>query len=241
MSIKGFIGLIASGVAVYFYKQQLDADYAEKQKQFEEERQYFLDELAKSEAKVNPNGSADHAPIAITGTVRFGGLTLNQLEVWLNIKNYSNHQVEIGDIRSRLWVGNMRSERVMPSNNGNLYIPAGKTVRIRLYARGDVAYPNGDHKNVKSNLCRIAGISRIKAGTTIKASLAPAQLDLQYLYYWAGGQEECVAFDVPCDFEYKFAGWTVGSYEGYNAGVENQQKKNPSYWEKYDEQPMDEK
>lgn len=241
MSIKSFIGLIASGVAVYFYKQQLDADYAEKQKQFEEERQYFLDELAKSESKVNPNGNADHAPLAITGTVRFGGLTLNQLEVWLNVKNYSDHAVEIGDIRSRLWVGNIRSERVMPSNTGAWYIPANSTVRIRLYARGDIAYPNGDHKNVKRNLCYLAGISKIKDNTTISLSKKPALLDLQYLWYWSGGQEECVAYDVPCDFEYRFAGWTVGGYEGYNAGVENQQKKNPSYWQKYDEQPIDEK
>ena len=36
--------------------------------------------------------------------------------------------------------------------------------------------------------------------------------------------------------ENKFAGWTVGGYEGYNAGRKDQQEKNPSEWTKYDEQ-----
>lgn len=240
MSIKNIIGLLAGGLAVYWYKQELDAEYQELRKQAEDLNNVLLDELAEAKAKVNPNGSADQAPLVMTGTVRFGGLTLNQLEVWLNIKNYSDHKVEIGDIQSRLWVGNTRSERVIPSNNGNWVIPAGGTIRVRLYARGDVAYPNGDHKQVKNNLCRIAGISKIKDGAIISLKKEPALLDLQYLWNWSGGETECFVYDVPCDFEYRFAGWTVGGYEGYNAGNENQQKRNPSYWANTDELEKDE-
>lgn len=239
MSLKSVISLIATGAAVWFYKQSLEAEYKEKEAQLQEDREYFLNELAEANEKLNPNGNKTSAPLAITGSVRFGGLTLNQLEVWLNIRNYSERDVEIGDIRSRLWVGWIRSERVMPSNSGIFKIPAGKTLRLRLYARGDVAYPN-DYKAVKQNLCALAGISRIKDNTVIPVQDLPAELDLQYLWYWSGGFEECVMFDVPCDFEYRFAGWTVGAYAGYNAGREKQQEANPSYWQKYDQQPIDE-
>lgn len=228
--------MVVSGLAVYFYKKQVDEEYQAKLQELEDERQYYLDEIAKAESKANPNGSVDHAPLAITGSVRFGGLTLNQLEVWLNIKNYSNNSVEIGDIRSELYVGGIYSGFVKPSNIGRWVIPANSTKRIRLYARGDVAFPNGEYKNVKRALCALAGIDKIKDGTIISVDKVPAELDMDYLWYWSGGQEECSAFDVPCDFEYKFAGWTVGGYEGYNAGREKQQDANPSYWEKYDEQ-----
>lgn len=236
MSLKGIITLVASGLAVYYYKKQVDEEYQAKLQELEDERQYYLDEIAKAESKANPNGSADQAPLAITGSVRFGGLTLNQLEVWLNIKNYSNNSVEIGDIRSELYVGGIYSGFVKPSNIGRWVIPANSTKRIRLYARGDVAFPNGEYKNVKRALCALAGIDKIKDATIISVDKVPAELDMDYLWYWSGGQEECSAFDVPCDFEYKFAGWTVGGYEGYNAGREKQQDANPSYWEKYDEQ-----
>lgn len=235
MSVKSFISLLAGGVALYFYKQKIDDEYQRKQQELEDERQYYLDEIAKAESKANPNGTADQAPLAITGTVRFGGLTLNQLEVWLNIKNYGSNSVEIGDIRSELYVGGIYSGFVKPSNIGRWIIPANTTKRIRLYARGDVAFPNGEYKNVKRALCQLAGIDRIKDGTAISVNKVPAELDIDYLWYWSGGQEECTAFDVPCDFEYKFAGWTVGGYEGYNAGDQKQQERNPSYWTKYDD------
>ena len=118
MSLKSIITLVASGLAIYYYKKQVDEEYQAKLQELEDERQYYLDEIAKAESKANPNGSADQAPLAITGSVRFGGLTLNQLEVWLNVKNYSNNSVEIGDIRSELYVGGIYSGFVKPSNIG---------------------------------------------------------------------------------------------------------------------------
>lgn len=236
MSLKSIIALVAGGLAVYYYKKDFEEQYAALQKENQENNQYFLDEMAKLQNKINPNGNSDQAPLAITGTVRFGGLTLNQLEVWLNIKNYSNISVEIGDIRSELYVGGIYSGFVKPSNIGRWVIPANSTKRIRLYARGDMAFPDGEYKNVKRALCALAGIDRIKDGTIISVSKVPAELDIDYLWYWPGGYVECHHFDVPCDFEYKFAGWTVGGYEGYNAGRKNQQEKNPSEWTKYDEQ-----
>ena len=48
------------------------------------------------------------------------------------------------------------------------------------------------------------------------------------------------AYDIPGSFRWKSAGWTVGTKTGYNAAKEKQQDKNPSYWEKYDTQPIDE-
>lgn len=236
MSLRNIITLVASGLAVYFYKKQADAAIQDQKKAFEDERQYYLDQIAETENKYNPNGNANQAPLSISGTVRFGGLTLNQLEVWLNIKNDSGSSVEIGDIRSELYVGGIYSGFVKPSNIGRWVIPANSTKRIRLYARGDVAFPGGEYNNVKRALCALAGIDKIRDNTFIALSKKPAELDIDYLWYWAGGSEECHVFDVPCEFEYKFAGWTVGGYEGYNAGRKNQQEMNPSYWEQYDKQ-----
>ena len=235
MKIKSIIGLLAGCFALYWHKQDLDDQYAKKTAELESDRQYFLDKLADAESKVNPNGNVNQAPLVITGSVRFGGLTLNQLEVWLNVNNYSDHQVDIGDVRSELYVGGYHSNVVKPSNNGRWIIPAKSSVRIRLYARGNVAFPDGKYKYVKRVLAPLCGSSgtTIPTNSVIPVTLVPAQLDVDYLYYWHGGQEPCHAFDVPCDFEYRFAGWTVGSYEGYNAAREDQQEKNPSFWPDY--------
>lgn len=228
------LGFLAAGV--FFYrkkKQETEAVQAERDAHIEAERQEFLNEISRLQDVINPNGS-DGAPLTFTCTARFGGLTLNQLEVWLNIKNNSDLPIEIGDIRSTIVVGGYLSERVFPANISRFIVPANSTSRIRLYARGDVAFPN-NYKLVKRALCTLAGLTKIKDDTNIPASKMPVMMDIDYLWFVKGNSEEQHVYDVPGDFDYKFAGWTVGSYQGYNAGRENQQKANPSYWEKYDE------
>lgn len=238
----GIVTLFALGAAVYFYKKSSDiaAEYNDSVADSEEYINELLDEIEDLEDKIDPNTNEHSAPLVMTCTVNMGGLTLNQLEIWLNIRNTSESNVEIGDIRSRLFIGNIRSERVIPSNNSRYIIPAGKTVRVRLYARGDVAYPNNynEVRRLLAPLCGSTGI-KIPNNTTILAAELPVKMDLQYLWYWKGGEEECFVYDVIGDFVYHNSVWTVGSYEGYNAGKENQQKANPSYWTKYDVQPID--
>lgn len=232
MNLKSIIGILASAAGVYWYKKVLDAEYEDRVEDLNAERQAYVDEIAKKDAIINPNGSSSQPPVSIVGSVTMGGLTLNMLEICLTIKNYSTVDVDLGDWRSVLTVGGVTSLRVFPSNLIRVNIPAGQTREIRLYARGDVAYPGADVlKEVKRGL---VGDSRLSKGTMIPASKRPAQLDIDVLWYWSGGQEEAHIYNVPCSFYYPYAGWTVGQWVGYNAGKENQQDKNPSYWEKYD-------
>lgn len=241
MSLFSKLIIAAGAVGFYLYKKDVDERIRKQEEDQQKILADMLDKVQEAEDKVNPNGSANQAPITMSATVKMGGITLNQLEVWLNIRNNSNAPVEIGDFRSRIFVGGVRSERVMPSNISHFIIPANKIVRVRLYARGDVAYPNNynEVRRLLAPLCGSSGIS-IPNYTTIPLEKSPVELDIQYLWYWKGGEEECVNYDVKGDFMYRFATWTVGSYEGYNAGNKNQQQRNPSYWEKYDEQPIDE-
>lgn len=227
-------GLIAS--ALYSKKQdQEDKEDLDRESRMDKERAAFLDEISRLETELNPNGNVNQAPLTFTCTARFGGLTLNQLEVWLNIKNNSNQNVEIGDIRSTITVGGYVSSRVAPANLQHFIIPAKSSVRVRLYARGDVAFPK-NYNNVRRALAPLCGSSgtKIPNGTDIPASKEPVLMDIDYIWYGVAFEDKCHVFDVPGDFEYKFATWTVGSWIGYNAYNESQQKKNPSKWTQYD-------
>lgn len=227
--------LVAGGAAMFAYKKKLDAEMEAREQQLNKERQEYLDEISKLEDKIDPNINAYQAPLTFTCTARFGGLTLNQLEVWLNIKNNSDQKVEIGDIRSTIAVGGYISSRVAPANIARFIIPAKSSVRVRLYARGDVAFPK-DYNKVRRALAPLCGSSgtKIPNGTNIPASKEPVLMDIDYMWYGVGFEDECHVYDVPGDFDYKFATWTVGSWTGYNAYNENQQKKNPSHWTQYD-------
>lgn len=90
---------------------------------------------------------------------------------------------------------------------------------------------------VRRGLAEILGTggTRVPSGTEIPASEHAAELDIAVLWNWEGGQEEAEFYNVPCSFSYPYTGWTVGKWVGYNAGSENQQEKNPSYWVQYDE------
>lgn len=232
MNVKSIIGILSGAVALFWYKSALDAEYNKLKKEFDKERQEYVDEIAERDAIINPNGSVNNPPVAIVGSVTMGGLTLNMLEIELTIKNYSDVDVELGDWRCRLTVGGVVSERVIPASLLRVKIPANKTRVVRLYARGDEAFPSSALiKEVKFGLLNGASLTK---GTMIPAELTPAELDISVLWYWSGGEKEAHIFDVPCSFYYPYAGWTVGVWVGYNAGNKNQQDMNPSYWEKYD-------
>lgn len=225
MNWKLAIGLIAGAAGLWYYKKQLDAEFEGKSKAFDEERQDYLDELAAKDKIINPNGSANQPPVSIVGSVTMGGYTLNQLEVNLDIKNNSSYEVILGDWRSVLTVGGVESTRVFPSNLLKVSIPANSTKSIRLYARGDMAFPR-----VYDEVIRGLGIDKLTRGLHISADKMPASLDVEVLWYWKGGKEEARIYNIPCSFDWPYAAWTPGAYEGYNAGREKQQKMNPSYW-----------
>lgn len=233
MSIKSIIGLVAGAVGIYWYKQDLEAEYQELQKELQRQMQALVDDIAERDKIINPNGSTNQPPITIVGEVTMGGLTLNMLEIVLVLKNYGSVQVELKDWRCELSVGGIVSTRVIPSNLTGIIIPAGQTREFRLYARGDEAFP-GIYGTVKSSLAAILGKDRITANTYIPASKDPAELDIQVLWDVEGNEREFQMFNVPCSFSWPSSVWTVGAWTGYNAGKEKQQDKNPSYWEKYD-------
>lgn len=225
MNWKVLIGLAAGAAGLLYYKKQLDAEYEAASKRFDEERQQYLDEIAAREEIINPNGTATQPPVSIIGSVTMGGYTLNQLQIDLDIKNYGSYDVELGDWRSVLTVGDIESSRVFPSNLIKVVIPAGKTKTIRFYARGDQAFPG-----IYDHVIRGLGIDKLQKGLHIEAKDVPASLDIEVLWYWKGGKEEARFYDVPCSFDWPYAAWVPGRKEGYNAGREKQQKMNPSYW-----------
>lgn len=229
MSIKSIIGLLAGVVGIYWYKQDLEAEYQERQKEQQRQMQALLDDIAERDKIINPNGSTNQPPVTIVGEVTMGGLTLNMLEIVLVLKNYGSVQVELKDWFCELSVGGIVSGRVFPANLSGVIIPAGQTREFRLYARGDEAFP-GVYGTVKSSLAAMLGQDKIKANTYIPATDSPAELDIQVLWDVEGNEREVQMFNVPCSFSWPFAGWTVGLWTGYNAGKEKQQAKNPSHW-----------
>ena len=233
--LKTVIGLASGALGLHYYKLNLDAQFEEQRQALEKERQAYIDELAKKDKIINPNGDANTPPVTIVGAVHMGGLTLNMVEIELTIKNTSSIQVELEDWRCELSVGGIKSLVVIPSNIAGIIIPAGQTRTFRLYARGQMPFPRGLYNSVKDALEDMAIPPRpFKANFSLPASQKPAELDIAVLWNLEGETQEAYFYNVPCSFTYHYAGWTVGIWTGYNAGKEKQQAKNPSYWTKYD-------
>lgn len=231
--MKKIITLIATGLAAYFYKQSVDlAKQNEQEKQDHEDYvDNLLDEIDELEGKVNPNGDATQAPVIFTAEMRQGGVTLNQTEIILNCTNVSSNQVEIGDFQSHLWLAGMKSYKCMPANIGSVKIPANTTVSFRMYADAGIVIQ--EYVNCKKALNKLASgkdTSVMSAGTYIPLAKQPVLLNIQYLWYWKGGETECFVYDVPGSYRWKYAGWVHGVNAGYNAAKEKDQDKNPSYW-----------
>lgn len=239
MELRDLITLVSGGLAVYFW-QEKQGESAQKEEIIAENEDYIeslLNDISVLEEKINPGGDAEKPPLTFSFHIKAGGLSLHQMEIYMNIRNYSKVPVEIGDFRMRLYIAGYKSETLIPSNNGSVVIPANTTSRVRLYAGDDSPYKS-NYYEVRRELNRRYGTpergTTLRMNTTILAADNPAEIDMQYLWYWNGGQQECNVFDMKGDFSYKYLGWTVGSFVGYNAGKKKDQEKNPSYWTKYD-------
>lgn len=242
MNNSRFLGLAAAAIALLSIKKNRDLQ-VEIERERDNHADYvdmLLGEVEILEDKVNPNKNAHAAPVIFSANVHQGGHTLNQTEIILNCTNTSDSVVEIGDFRANIWLANIKSYRCIPANIGNVKIPAKSTVSLRLYAgSGIISQKYVDVKRALNKLYDGKDSSYMRKGTFIPLAKMPVILNIQYLWFWKGGEEECFAYDVPGSYTWKSAGWTISSKSGYNAAVENQQDKNPSYWEKYDEQPVE--
>lgn len=239
MDTKGLIGLLAGGgLALYFYKQnqQAQEDFETRLNEANKEHEAFVAQLLYDkealEDIVNPSGNVDQAPVTITAAMTQGGVTLNQTEIILTCTNNSGYSVELGDFQLIIWICGNKSLKCMPSNINSIKIPARKTVSFRLYAREGIVIQ--DYVNVKKQLNELArgeSSSFMKANTSIPLSKEPVVMNMQYLWLSKAGEKECFAYDIPCSYLWKSAGWTHGSNAGYNAAKEKEQDKNPSNWE----------
>lgn len=240
MSFKKIIGLIASGLALYWYKQEMESSYKEDLEKQQQEHEDYIRELLKENDRlediVNPDGDAEHAPVVFSASMRQGGVTLNQTEITLTCTNTADYPVEIGDFQALLWIAGLKSLKCIPANVGEVKIPAKSSIDFRLYAAGGIVIQ--DYVACKRAINRIArgkDTSVMQANTFIPLSEKPILLNLQYLWYWKGGEIECFDYDVPGSYRWKFAGWVHGSKAGYNAAKENQAENSGSYWKNQDE------
>ena len=242
MKVSKIIGVFSALLAWYWASETDEA-----QKELENERknhEEYVDTLIKEnkdlQHRLNPNTGVKQSPVVFTVTMISGGQTLNQNEIILNCTNTSEAMVEIGDFRANMWLAGFKSYKVIPANIYGIKIPAETTVSFRLYARDCIAVQNyADAKRALNMMYDGKDQSFMRADTYIPMDELPVLLTMEYLWYWSGGFEECFAYDIPGSFRWKSAGWTVGTKTGYNAAKEKQQDKNPSYWEKYDTQPID--
>lgn len=232
MDFSKIIGLVAAVAAVLLYKKSADLK-EEIEQEREDHIQYVEDLLAENnelEDKINPNDNASKSPIVFTVSMRSGGQMLEQNEITLNCTNTSNSIVEIGDFQARVWVAGYMADICIPANISRIKIGAQQTKSFVLYAGyGKMFRDYVDVKRALNVLYDGKNTSTMRKETFIPMSKQPVLLNMQYLWYWSGGEEECFVYDVPGSYRWKFAGWTCGD-TGYNAGNEKEQKKNPSYW-----------
>lgn len=244
MKLNTVIGLVSAGVAVSLYStvSEIQEEIKEERRQHERYIKSLLEENEELEDRVDPNSNSHQAPVVFTATMRAGGHTLNQNEITLTCTNISDSTVDLGDFRANLWIAGVKSLKIIPANINSIRIPANSTVSFRFYASGSpIAIQNYiDCKKRLNIMYDGKDSSFMRSNTFIPLDKSPIELDLEYLWYWSGGEEECQVYGVPGSYRWKSAGWTAGTKAGYNAANESQQDKNPSYWERYDEQPIDE-
>lgn len=233
MYFSKIIGLISAAAAVYFYtKTEEQEDQLEREREDHETYvNQLLEDNQKLEDTVNPNGSAEQAPVVFTATVRQGGVTLNQTEIILNCTNTANYAVEIGDFQAYLWLANVRSLKCIPANISAITIQANQTVSFRLYSReGIIIQDYVDCKKRLNMLFDGKNSSFMRANTYIPQTKTPVQLDMQYIWYGKNFEEKCYVYDVPGSYRWKYSSWVHGTNAGYNAADKKQQEKNPSDW-----------
>ena len=230
------IGGGISGLACAWFLKDKNADVVtDVEKKLEDKDQYIeqlLEENRRFQEQIDPNNEENAAPCSFAYTLKVGGLGFQQMEIWLSVRNNSDVEVQIGDFRGDLSIAGYSCTGVIPSNLQKITIQPKQSIRFRYYAEHEYPFQRGVYKNVRRALNALIGKSgtTIKSNTTFEASLKPTKMNLEYLWYWKGGEEECRTYNIVGDLVYKYAGWAVGSHVGYDAADKHQQKKNPSHW-----------
>lgn len=216
MNIKGIIGLLAGGLAIYWYKQELDAKYREE---MDNQREEYLEIIEDLEDKVNPgNEAGDRIPLGIKPLMNMGDTDLQEIDLQLVIENKSDIPIEIGDFRCFLYIGGYLADKLVPSNISRLYIAPKSKVNFILY-RNDW-HPFG------SSALESAAFS----------GKSNCYLDLSFLWYVADNKTEVIMSKLPISATYMGNKWNASTpYIGYNAAVVSEREDNESYWYKYDE------
>lgn len=240
MELKKIIGLIAGGLALYWYKQDLEKQYNDDLDRVKTENEDYVRDLLKEnenlENIVNPDGNAEQAPVVFTAAMRQGGVTLNQTEIILTCNNTADYLVEIGDFQAVMWIAGIKSLKCIPANVGEIKIPAKSSMQFRLYASGGIVIQDYvSCKRALNIMARGKDTSVMKSNTYIPLEAAPVVMNLQYLWYWKGGEVACFDYDVPCSYRWKYAGWVHGTKAGYNAAKENQTENSGTYWKNQEE------
>lgn len=236
MSLKRIIGLLASGLAFYWYKKSDDAEDLAREKEHEQYVNQLLAEMDKLEDRINPNDNASAPPVTITASMRVGGQMLEAKEIVLNITNHSDINLTLQDFQAHLWVCDYMADRCVPSNITSIRVPAKKTVEFRMYAEYGQMF--SDYVAVKRALNKMydgKNSTFMRADTFIPLEKAPVVMNLQFLWVGSGFEDECFVYDVPGSFRWKFAGWTEGKDAGYNAANTKSKYLDDTYWNNTDE------
>ena len=216
MNIKGIIGLLAGGLAIYWYKQELDAKYS---KEWADQQKGYLDTIEDLENRINPdNDAADRIPLIIKPLMNIGDTDLQEIDLQLVLENKSDVPIEIEDFRCFLYIGGYSTDYLTPSNTSRLYIAPRSKVNFILY-RND--WPPFSSSALES--AAFPGRSK-------------CYIDLFFLWKVADYTEEVKKYKIPVSTTYMGDKWNASKpYIGFNANDNGEREDNESYWYKYDE------
>ena len=216
MNIKGIIGLLAGGLAIYWYKQELDARY---RKEWADQQNEYLDVIEDLEDRINPdNDAADRIPLIIKPLMNIGDTDLQEIDLQLVLENKSDVPIEIEDFRCFLYIGGYSADYLTPSNTSGIYIAPRSKVNFILY-RND--WPPFSSSALES--AAFYGRSN-------------CYIDLFFLWKVADYTEEVKKYKIPVSTTYMGDKWNASKpYIGFNANDNGDREDNKSYWYKFDE------
>lgn len=236
MNLKSIIGLLASGLAVYLYRKDLNGELEKVRKDHLDYVNQLLSEKERLEDKIDPNENASAPPVTITATMRVGGQMLEAKEIVLNITNNSDINLTLQDFQAHMWVCGYMADRCVPSNITSIRVPARKTVEFRMYAEYGQMFSNYvDVKRALNKMYDGKNSTFMRADTFIPLAKAPVIMNLQFLWVGSSFEDECYVYDVPGSFRWKYAGWTEGKDAGYNAANTKSQYLDDTHWNNTDE------
>lgn len=236
MNLKSIIGLLASGLAVYLYRKDLNGELERERKDHLDYVNQLLSENESLEDKIDPNKNASAPPVTITAAMRVGGQMLEAKEIVLSITNNSDINLTLQDFQAHMWVCGYMADRCVPSNITSIRVPARKTVEFRMYAEYGQMFSNYvDVKRALNKMYDGKNSTFMRAGMFIPLEKAPVVMNLQFLWIGSSFEDECYVYDVPGSFRWKYAGWTEGKDAGYNAANTRSQYLDDTHWNNTDE------